>query len=458
MKHSGVLWLSCTLGACRPGPDAPPTQAPAAVATATATATASPTSSAVAAAPAKPTQLDDDGDDDPSDAGSGEVPERAHFELVGRAPLSLQRICDLTPLGDSLFAAHANAPLGSDGASISRYSPSDGQKPFRVAFDWNRPGEPSQGGGAGQGFLRVHRLGARLFVPDADPPYYGFWLSRTGTEGFVFVSDAEGQFARARMPGHLPPALPNNEGKPGAALLPNAYHVLDVIRYRGRYYASTGAVPPGKQPNYPEAPGALYVADTDLARFQYAVEYPHPRTQTVTRLTFMTRFRDRLYAGIQDFEGQSPHDFLYFEPARGSSSITQSDLHAVRITPEGSAATYRWYTDQGKLYWIAATRGGVALRVSDDGDQFRIVELPAEAGVPTDIVRFRDALVVLCERALLRLTDTEAKVVALIDDKRSPFALSDFFCAAPLAVFQNELYAGGQQRGELYRLVAQHGP
>ena len=37
-------------------------------------------------------------------------------------------------------------------------------------------------------------------------------------------------------------------------------------------------------------------------------------------------------------------------------------------------------------------------------------------------------------------------------DKKSPFEVSDFFCVAPLAVFQNELYAGGQRGGTLYKL------
>ncbi len=37
-------------------------------------------------------------------------------------------------------------------------------------------------------------------------------------------------------------------------------------------------------------------------------------------------------------------------------------------------------------------------------------------------------------------------------EKKSPFEVSDFFCVAPLAVFKNELYAGGQRGGSLYRL------
>src|ERR1700722_19462443 len=70
-------------------------------------------------------QIDPDGDDDPIDVGSGPLPEGLRFERVGRAPLALQRICDLTPLGDALYASHAFQPLGTDGATITRYRPDD---------------------------------------------------------------------------------------------------------------------------------------------------------------------------------------------------------------------------------------------------------------------------------------------------------------------------------------------
>ncbi|HEU4534270.1 MAG TPA: hypothetical protein VFS00_09130, partial [Polyangiaceae bacterium] len=137
------------------------------------------------AAPA-PEPREPDGNDDPASTGEGAAPAAGHFEKVGRPPLGLRRICDLRPFGDALYAAHANQPLGTDGATITRYQPDDAKAPFRVMLDWNRPGEPTRGGGAGQGFLRVHALGGRLFVPDADPPYGGFGLSDWGTEGFVF--------------------------------------------------------------------------------------------------------------------------------------------------------------------------------------------------------------------------------------------------------------------------------
>jgi hypothetical protein len=400
----------------------------------------------------EPAQLDVDGDDDSSSDEAGPPLGPGQFERVGRPPAALQRICDLTPLGDALYAAHATRPLGLDGATISRFRPVDA-RPWLLAFDWNRAGEPSKGGGAGQGFLRVHAIGGRLFVPDADPPYNGFGLSEPGTEGFVFVSTPTGEFAHARMPGHLPPRAPDAAGKAGAAVLPRAYHVIDVIRFRGNLYAATGAVPPGERAWHGPSPGALLI-ETELgARFAYAADYPRPYRAGVWRLTFLVRFRDRLYAGLQDYEQREPNDYVYFAPPRERALITQEDLHAVQATETGTAQTLRWYADGGSLYWIAWNREGVALRVSTDGDSWRIVPLPYDVGVPTDIVRFRGALHVLTSRALLRLDDAGPTVLSRvpIGDKRSPFELDDSFCAAPLAVFQGALYAGGQRDGALYR-------
>ncbi|HEX2672435.1 MAG TPA: hypothetical protein VHM25_16250 [Polyangiaceae bacterium] len=398
----------------------------------------------------KPPQLDLDGDDDPRADEPGPPLAPGQFERVGRAPAALQRICDLTSLGNALYAAHATRPLGLDGATISRFRPSDA-RPWSIAFDWNRAGEPSKGGGAGQGFLRVHAIGGRLFVPDADPPYNGFGLSEPGTEGFVFVSTPEGEFARARMPGHLPPRAPDATGKAGAAVLPRAYHVIDVLSFRGNLYAATGAVPPEQRAWHGASPGGLLVQTELGARFAYAADYPRPYRDGVWRLTFLVRFRDRLYSGLQDYDQREPNDYVYFAPPRERSLISQEDLHAVRVTEAGTSQTLRWYADGGRLYWIAWNRQGVALRVSTDGDSWQVLPLPDDVGVPTDLVRFRGALHVLTSRALLRLDDAGPTVLSRIADKRSPFELDDSFCAAPLAVFQGELYAGGQRDGALYR-------
>ncbi|APR87161.1 hypothetical protein A7982_12510 [Minicystis rosea] len=395
---------------------------------------------------------DPDGDDDPSDTGSGPFPERARFEKVGKPKLALRRICDLTPFDGALYAAHAIIPLDMDGATISRYDPR-AKEPFSVAFDWNRPGEPAKNGGAGQGFLRVHAIGGRLFVPDADPPYNGFEITEPGTEGYVFVSDTAGNFAPARMPHHQLPAPPS-DSQPGAGILPRAYHVLDVIRFRGRLHASTGSVPPGQRAWHGPAPGALHVAGEDMSRWTYEVDYPNPWRDGVSRLTYMIRFKGRLYAGIQDFEGTDPTDYVVFDTPHGNKTISQHDVKPVRVTDHGGHHTIRWYADGGKLYWIAQGREGTKLRVTEDGDTWRAITFPKNAGAPTDVTRFRGVIVALTERGLWRLDgDTPASVATVTSmDGRSPFEHLDLFCAAPLGVLDNELYAGSQRDGSLWKL------
>ena len=397
---------------------------------------------------AAPAQLDPDGDDDATDLGTGSLPTRGTFVAVGKAPLALTRICDLTPRGGVLYAAHANQPLGTDGATITRYDPADAKRPFAVAFDWNRPGEPVGGGGAGQGFVRVHAIGGRLVVPDADPPYAGFGLVDHGTEGYVFVSDLDGKLA--------PPASPHFRPPKGVGVVPRAYHVLDAIRFRGRFYASTGSVPPTERAWHGASPGALHVANADLSRWTYETDYPFPWQNGVWRLSYLVRFKDRLYAGIQDYDAREPNDYVVFSPPAEAPVIRHEDAFAVRIV--GTAQTLRWYADTPahgahRLFWIAAARDGVRLRVTDDGDEWRTIALPGDAGRPTDVTRFRDGVVVLTERRLLRLADDGTTTeLARIDEKKSPFALGDIFCAAPLAVPDNRLYAGGQRGGTLFRL------
>jgi hypothetical protein len=401
------------------------------------------------------TQLDPDGDDDPVDPLQGPIPLHLQFERVGRPPLALQRICDLTPFGDALYASHANQPLGTDGATITRYRPEDSTRPFTVAFDWNRPGEPTKGGGAGQGFLRVRAIGGRLFVPDTDPPYAGFGLADWGTEGYVFISDASGVFAPVRSPGHRPPPPPTPDaaGRAGAAVLPRAYHVLDVIRFRGRLYASTGSVPPTGRAWTGPSPGALHVARRTWDRWTYEVDYPFPWKPGVWRLTYLVRFHDRLYAGIADYDGREPNDYVVFDPPTDGAAIAHDDARGVRVTDGGAALTLRWYADAGRLWWIAIERGrGAVLRVTDDGETWLAVPLPRDAGEPSDVVRFHDAVVALTEWGLWRVDVGPPVALARLDAKRSPFPMDDAFCSAPLAVFQGDLYAGGQRDGSLWRI------
>ena len=412
--------------------------------------------------PPPPPQIDEDGDDDPEEPGGGTVPTTASFEKIGAPPMALTRICDLTPFKGALYMAHANQPLGTDGATITKYTPDAPEKKakFAVAFDWNRSGEPTKGGGAGQGFLRAHAIDGRLLVTDADPPYGGLGLVDWGTEGYVFISSTEGKFAPPRAPHYRPPGSPDlANDKPGAGVLPHAYHVIDTIRFRGELWASTGSVPPSQQAWRGASPGALHRASKDGSRWTYETDYPFPYQDGVWRLTYMVRFKDRLYAGIQDYDGRDPNDYLYITP-KNPPAIGHEDMTPVRVTKTGAAGTLRWWVDRKthQLYWIAWGKDGVKLRVTKNGDDWTEIPMPEGAGRPTDITRWRDSVVVLTERGLFSLANEKLVSIAPMEEKKSPFELGDFFCAAPLAVLDGALYAGGQRGGVLYRIKDSSGP
>jgi hypothetical protein len=242
-------------------------------------------------------------------------------------------------------------------------------------------------------------------------------------------------------------------------------------------------VPPKERAWSGPSPGALHRASEDGSRWTYEVDYPFPWRDGVWRLTYMVRFKDRLYAGIQDYDGRDPNDFIVFTPPRPEpladgtipkTVLRREDGHPMRVTRSGASGTLRWWVDRtarpARLYWLAWTRDGIVLRVTTDGDRWSVVPLPAAAGRPTDITRFRDAVVVLAENGLYRLrgasvdgaadlpdpADVTATLVAPVDvegKKKSPFELTDFLCTAPLAVLNGVLYAGGQRGGTLWRLV-----
>lgn len=444
------------LAACSAATEPPRRQSPSAlpaVSTGTARVTTAPLSSSTPQEPATPasppSQLDPDGNDEiPS--GDLVIPERAHFEKVGRHWAALQRICDFAVLGEALYMAHATRPLGLTGATITRYQP-DAKPPFSLGFDWNREGEPEPGGAGGQGFLRLRLIDGRLYAPDADPPYLGLETMKP-FEGYVFASDAHGTFASVRMPGHRLPRVVTDE-RSGAFVIPGAIHVFDVIRFRGKIYTSTSAaIPPNGTAK--SSPGTLLTPSAPGAPWEVAYTYAGAPGEASVRLGYMTRFRDRLYVAVSPIVGLDHHDYVVITPPRGRDTIEPGDATAVQATPSGAAHTLRWFTDRGRLYWISVDAEGGSLRVSDDGDHFRVIALPADAGAPSDMLRVGEHLLVLAERGLYELTDTGFALRARVAEQKTPFQVDDGYCSPPMIVFRGALYAGDQIRGALWRLVA----
>src|SRR5262249_11932107 len=145
------------------------------------------------------------------------------------------------------------------------------------------------------------------------------------------------------------------------------------------------------------SPGALNVLDEEKNRFKYVVGYPQDANADVWRLTYMVRFKDKLYAGIQEYYPRETNDYVVYDG---------DTLAGKRVTEEGGAQTLHWYADRGSLYWIAIDKDGRGvLRVTRDGETWREIDLPPAAGRPADVVRFRDGLVVLAEHALFALDD-----------------------------------------------------
>ena len=448
------IFAAAALLACAPAREREPRPipqplAPGRAAAPAASASASSTPLETPKTEASEPQLEPDGNDE-LDAADVTLPERGHFEKVGRHWAALQRVCDLTVHEGALYLAHATKPLGLGGASITRYQP-QAKPPFSLAFNWNREGEPEQGGAGGQGFLRVRRIDDRLLVPDADPPYLGLRLA-TGIEGYLFASDQHGVFAGPRMPGHLPPRAPSGE-RPGAHVLPGSLHGFDVIRFRGKLYASTSAaIPPNG--NAKSSPGTLLTPADAPGPWQVAFTYAGASGEASVRLGYMTRFRDRLYVAISPLYGLDRHDFLVIDVPRDSATFSAANARPVQVSAHGSAHTLRWYTDGGRLYWLSIGAAGAELRVSSDGERFRLLALPPDAGYPSDVLRVGQELLVLAEHGLYRLEADAFRLRARVPETKTPFKVDDGYCAAPLAVFEGSLYAGDQLSGALWRFVA----
>lgn len=431
------------LAACStPAPAPAPVPAPPARPSAPAASASAPPAMPVAEAPKPPPQIDPDGNDETASPAVA-LPERPRFAKVGRHWSALHRICDFAERDGVLTMAHATAPLGYTGATLTRYDPRQ-KEPFALVFDWNRTGEPETGGAGGQGFLRIRQIDGRFYVPDADPPYLGLGVG-FGVEGYVFTSNAVGRFEPVGRPGHRPPR--------GSILLPGAIHVFDVIRFRSTLYASTGAVIPPKA-TASRSPGVLFAQGDKPDRWDVAYAYDGAPREAAARLGYMTRFKDRLYVAVSPLYGIDRHDYVVITPPKETTQLSAEHARAVQVTRSGGAHTLRWYADRGRLYWITLGADGGELRVSADGDRWERLSLPADAGRPTDVLRVGERLLLMAERALLEIGPSGTAVLARVEDKKSPFALDDGYCAAPLAAFDGRIFVGDQRRGALWTLEA----
>jgi len=219
-----------------------------------------------------------------------------------------------------------STPLGSDGATMSRYRPGDA-RPFSVAFDWNRPGEPNKGGGGGPGFFARARHRRSLCSYPTPIPEQRLRNLRVRNRGVRVRVQPAGEFAPPRRP-HYPPArAPSPDGRAGAAVLPRAYHVLDVIRYRGRPVRVHRLGASYRARLARSLSGSAARGRARLVALDLRSRLSLPWKNGVWRLTYLVRFRDRLYAGIQDYDGREPNDYLCFTPPPDAAVIRREDIH-----------------------------------------------------------------------------------------------------------------------------------
>lgn len=386
---------------------------------------------------------------------------RAEFQAIAGPPGSHPLICDLTPFAGQLYASFAVQPINLDGAQIHRFRPAppapagaigatsgspDPAGTWSLALDWDRggaPGETHEVGG--QGITRVRVIGDRLMGTDADAPLFGgFGLSDARFEDYLFVSDPAGEF---------PPAGPDFSPPEGTRVLPLAFHVFDVITYRGAVVASGGTVSRiAKGTRYP---GGLFVGRPDSALLLPLFRPGEGWPVGVVRTTYMHRFGGRLYAGFQNNERACRWDLavLTGDPL---DPETPAPILA-RVTEDGGWLTRRFASTDDTLYWIASgyRRDGrePTLFVSSDGQTFTPVPLPPGAGAPQDLAIVGTARFLLTTAGLYRAGPDHRFALIAQAPAGDPFGIRDTFCSAPLAVFDDALYVGSTRDGTLYRIT-----
>ena len=387
-----------------------------------------------------------DGEDD----GDTELPrlaalmaaraDGARFEAVEDPPASAHPVvCDLVGFDGALFASHATEIIDRTGSRIHRYDPSaPAGRRWQLAFDYDRDGA------GGQGLSRLRVIGGRLYAVDSDSTSAGFFdLSDGFVEAYLFVSDEKGRFAPVR--GYQAP--------PATRALAGCFHAFDVISFGGALLATGGTAMRGEG-GRPRYPGGLWWGEPDgagalLPRWALGLGVG------VVRPPYLHRLGGRLYVGFQNNERRARFDLAVL-----GGDLAASDNEPVlgRVTPEGGWLTRRFASGEGTLYWLASgyrrasDRRPATLFRSTDGRAFQVVALPAGAGEPQDLVVVRGGVVVLASGGLYAAPRGGAVRRLAPAPPGDHFGHFETFCSAPLAVVDQELYAGSTRDGRIYRI------
>jgi hypothetical protein len=401
--------------------------------------------------PGVPTPADADGQDDGAPFALDPLAGPLVFEAAPAPPATAHpRVCDLRGFAGALYVSHAEHPIDEDGARVHRYDPKT--RTWSLAFDWDRGSRPGETDGlGGQGLTRLRIEDGHLVATDSDAPMLGgFHFSMAGFEGYLFVSDAQGVF---------PPLGADASPPADAIVIPFAFHVFDVIHFRGALVASggTAALTRAAVAAAGRYPGALYAAragaSTLLPRFALG-----SAGAGVQRVTYLVRFGGRLYLGFQNNERRARYDLAVF--SGDPNDVNAPPPQLVRVTDDGGWLTRRFAAGDGSLYWIASGYGGRDARpdtlfASRDGRRFVRVALPADAGAPQDLVVVGKARWLLTTTGLYRAEDArDVYVRVAAAPAGDPFGSRDAFCSAPLTVFAGKLWAGSTRDGRVFSVRA----
>jgi hypothetical protein len=335
-----------------------------------------------------------------------------------KLPPQHPQACDLASTPAGLFVAASTHALEENGAGLYRLSKGAPEAVLR----WN-----------GQGFLRVHSYGERLFVPDADAPFGAAFFVRFDVDGYVFTLD------------------PTHPERYTREVIPAVYHVFDTALLEGRVYASSGAYVPGDMPyRASRAPAALFVAEAPGKPWRRILTLPEVAKGTetgVVRFTFLQALdKGALLAGLTDW------------------SATQGGDGAMRIEglPDAPRAervqglpgeVVRWARWRGNVFAITSVWGQKMLYIShDEGRSFSALSPVSDGNRLTDpqsMVATENALYVLADGFLFRSQDGET-FTRLTEANQALRGGNHPLVTAPLVLHEGTLWAASPTTGDIF--------